>query len=93
MALPEPLAKSGETPITLSRHLQEVVDYARAVAQSYKQHWENLLGTELAEQVAKALVLSALTHDFGKIAEGFNARYWSENSDGNSATKCFQQPY
>jgi CRISPR-associated endonuclease/helicase Cas3 len=71
MALPEPLAKSGETPITLSRHLQEVADYARAVAQSYKQHWENLLGTELAEQVAKALVLSALTHDFGKIAEGF----------------------
>jgi len=71
MALPEPLAKSGETPITLSRHLQEVADYARAVAQSYKQHWENLLGTELAEQVAEALVLSALTHDFGKIAEGF----------------------
>jgi len=73
MALPEPLAKSksGETRIALSRHLQEVADYARAVAQSYKQHWENLLGTELAEQVAKALVLSALTHDFGKIAEGF----------------------
>jgi CRISPR-associated endonuclease/helicase Cas3 len=71
MALPEPLAKSGETRVPLSQHLQEVADYALAVAQSYKRHWENLLGTELADQVAKALVLSALTHDFGKIAEGF----------------------
>jgi len=71
MALSEPLAKSGETPVPLSQHLQEVAGYARAVAQSYKQHWENLLGSELAEQITKALVLSALTHDFGKIAEGF----------------------
>ena len=71
MALLEPLAKSGETPIPLSWHLQEVADYTRAVAESYKQHWENLLGRELSEQITKALVLSALTHDFGKIAEGF----------------------
>jgi len=79
MEVPEPLAKSGENPITLSQHLQEVADYAHAVAQSYKQHWENLLGTELAEQVAKALVLSALTHDFGKIAEGFQRSLIDKN--------------
>ncbi len=71
MALPEPLAKSGEKPVALSQHLREVADYAHAIAQSYKQHWENLLGTEFSDRVAKALVLSALTHDFGKIAEGF----------------------
>jgi len=71
MALPEPLAKSGEKPVTLSQHLREVADYAYAIAQSYKHHWENLLGTELMAQVVKALVVAALTHDFGKIAEGF----------------------
>lgn len=67
----ELLAKSGNPPIRLEDHLQEVADYARQVAQAYWPHWENLLGPELASKVFQALVLAALTHDLGKIAEGF----------------------
>jgi CRISPR-associated endonuclease/helicase Cas3 len=69
MVINEPLAKSGE--ILLSQHLLDVAKYARSVIQSYKQHWEKLLGLDLSERVARALILSALTHDLGKIAEGF----------------------
>jgi len=67
----EPLAKSGETPISLPGHLREVADYARTVVRFYRKHWENLLGADLAGLVAEALIVSALTHDLGKIAEGF----------------------
>jgi CRISPR-associated endonuclease/helicase Cas3 len=71
VALSEPLAKSGKKKVALSQHLREVADYAYAVVRAYKTFWVNLMGDELAEQVAEALILSALTHDFGKIAEGF----------------------
>ena len=71
MALLEPLAKSGETPVPLSQHLREVADYAHTVVQSYKNLWANLWGDEFSDQVSEALILSALTHDLGKIAEGF----------------------
>lgn len=67
----EPLAKSGEVPVTLREHLQQVADYARTVAEAYSTHWEILLGKEIAEKIRKALVLAALTHDLGKVAEGF----------------------
>ncbi len=67
----EPLAKSGEVPVTLREHLQQVADYARTVAEAYSTHWEILLGKETAEKIRKALVLAALTHDLGKVAEGF----------------------
>ena len=67
----EPLAKSGEVPVTLQEHLQQVADYARTVAEAYSTHWEILLGKETAEKIRKALVLAALTHDLGKVAEGF----------------------
>ena len=67
----EPLAKSGEVLVTLREHLQQVADYARTVAEAYFTHWEILLGKEIAEKIRKALVLAALTHDLGKVAEGF----------------------
>lgn len=71
MVAQEPLAKSGEILIALSQHLQEVANYAREVAQAYRHYWEKLVSSEEAERIVQALVLSALTHDFGKIAEGF----------------------
>jgi len=67
----EPLAKSGEVLVTLREHLQQVADYARTVAEAYFTHWEILLGKEIAEKIRRALVLAALTHDLGKVAEGF----------------------
>ncbi len=67
----EPLAKSGDVPITLREHLQQVADYARTIAEAYREHWELLLGKETAERLRKALLLAALTHDLGKAAEGF----------------------
>ncbi len=74
MAVPEPLAKSreaSEPPVWLSEHLRDVAAYACAIAQAYWVHWERLLGSEATDRVAQALILSALTHDLGKIAEGF----------------------
>ncbi len=67
----EPLAKSGDVPIPLREHLLQVAEYARMVAEAYQEHWSLLLGKEAAEKVQKALLLSALTHDLGKAAEGF----------------------
>ncbi len=67
----EPLAKSGDVPITLREHLQQVADYARTIAEAYREHWELLLGRKTAEKIQKALLLAALTHDLGKAAEGF----------------------
>jgi CRISPR-associated endonuclease/helicase Cas3 len=71
MAERRPLAKSGSHSISLADHLREVAGYARQVAATYLPHWEKLLGAERTEKVAQALVLAALTHDLGKIAEGF----------------------
>ena len=65
------LAKSGNQPISLDDHLLEVATYARQITDAYLPHWEKLLGQEEAKITARALVLSALTHDLGKIAEGF----------------------
>lgn len=65
------LAKSGDEHVTLKEHLQQVADYARMIAEAYRQHWELLLGRETADKVSKALLLAALTHDLGKAAEGF----------------------
>ncbi len=65
----EPLAKSGD--VTLHEHLDQVADYARMVVEAYREHWEVLLGKETAEKVQRALLLAALTHDWGKAAEGF----------------------
>lgn len=67
----ELLAKSGDEPVTLREHLQQVADYARMVIDAYRKHWELLLGRETAEKVSKALLLAALTHDLGKAADGF----------------------
>lgn len=67
----EPLAKSGNVPVTLQEHLQQVADYARMVSEAYCEHWKLLLGEEIAKKVHRALILAALTHDFGKAAEGF----------------------
>ncbi len=67
----EPLAKSGDVHIPLREHLLQVAEYARMVAEAYQEHWSLLLGKEAAEKVQQALLLSALTHDLGKAAEGF----------------------
>ena len=67
----EPLAKSGDVAVTLKEHLYQVTDYARMVADAYREHWKLLLGEEIAEKVRTALLLAALTHDLGKAAEGF----------------------
>lgn len=67
----EPLAKSGDVAVTLREHLHQVADYARMVADAYREHWKILLGEEIAEKVRRALLLAALTHDLGKAAEGF----------------------
>ncbi len=66
----EPLAKSSDPPITLDQHLAEVAHWARTVVDAYREHWRALLG-DRAEQIAAALVLAALTHDWGKAAVGF----------------------
>lgn len=73
MEIEEPLAKSSfsDTPIFLGDHLQDVARYAETIAKAYRVHWERLIGPELAEYVARALFLAALTHDVGKVAEGF----------------------
>jgi len=65
-----PLAKSSPS-INLDEHLRQVAAYARQVGEAYRSIWAQLLGEELAERVAKALVLAALAHDWGKIATGF----------------------
>lgn len=67
----EPLAKSGDVPVTLREHLQQVSDYARMVADAYFEHWKLLLGEKIAEKIRRALILAALTHDLGKAADGF----------------------
>lgn len=67
----EPLAKSGEDPVTLRDHLQQVAEYVRMVTNAYREHWKTLLGDEIAEKTRKALFLAALTHDLGKAADGF----------------------
>ncbi|MFN3420667.1 MAG: CRISPR-associated helicase Cas3' [Armatimonadota bacterium] len=67
----EPLAKSGNVTVTLKEHLYQVADYARMVADAYREHWKLLLGEEVAEKVRMALLLAALTHDLGKAADGF----------------------
>jgi len=68
----EPLAKSGpDEGVSLATHLRAVARYAHAVAQAYHPHWQKILPTGWAERIAQALVLAALTHDLGKLAEGF----------------------
>lgn len=67
----KPLAKSGEVPVTLREHLEEVADYVHMVTEAYCKHWKLLLGEEVAEKVKMALVIAELTHDLGKAAEGF----------------------
>lgn len=71
MEMQEPLAKSGDAPVPLSDHLRAVARYACSVADAYRIHWERLLGAVQAEKVAQALLFAALTHDLGKVAEGF----------------------
>ncbi len=66
-----PLAKSGQPVCYLNDHLEQVAAYAQAVAKAYREHWACLLGDPLAEAVAKALVLAAISHDLGKAASGF----------------------
>ncbi len=71
MSYSEPLAKPGEAPTPLAVHLQQVAEYARAVAKACRPHWERILTDEWAEIVEQALVIAALTHDLGKAAAGF----------------------
>ena len=67
----ELLAKSGEAPIPLTVHLQQVANYAHAAAEAFYPHWCRILTEEEAQWVKQALVIAALTHDLGKSAEGF----------------------
>lgn len=72
MSYSEPLAKSVDAnAVPLGRHLREVAEYARAIAEAYHMHWRKILGDEWAERVRQAAVLAALTHDLGKAATGF----------------------
>jgi CRISPR-associated endonuclease/helicase Cas3 len=67
----EPLAKSGEVPVPLREHLQQVAEYTHMVIYAYREHWKLLLGEEIAEKICRALLLAALIHDLGKAADGF----------------------
>lgn len=72
MSLVEPLAKSGDKEsVLLATHLCQVAEYARAIANAYRPHWQRLLNCKWAERVSQALVLAALAHDLGKAADGF----------------------
>jgi CRISPR-associated endonuclease/helicase Cas3 len=71
MSSAEPLAKSGEAPVRLAMHLQQVTDYARAAAEAFYPHWCRVMSEEWAQRVKQALVVAALAHDLGKAAEGF----------------------
>lgn len=71
MSSAELLAKSGETPVRLAMHLQQVADYARAAAEAFFPHWCQIMTEEWAQRVKQALVVAALAHDLGKAAEGF----------------------
>lgn len=66
-----PLAKSGEAPVPLEMHLQQVGNYARAAAEAFYPHWCRIVTEEWAQRVKQALVVAALAHDLGKAAEGF----------------------
>lgn len=66
-----PLAKSGEAPVPLEVHLQQVANYARAAAEAFYSHWCRIVTEEWAQRVKQALVAAALAHDLGKAAEGF----------------------
>ncbi len=71
MVLKNPLAKSGEQPVSLAEHLRSVANYAQTIASAYRCHWDDVVGPDLADRIAQSLVLSALAHDWGKIAVGF----------------------
>jgi len=83
MSYGEPLAKSGEPPLTLAEHLRQVADYARAVTEAYRPHWQRLLGEEWASCVSQALILAALAHDLGKAADGFQQALQSRRRGWN----------
>lgn len=67
----ELMAKSGEAPVPLAVHLQQVAAYSRAAAEAFYPHWCHIMTEEWAQRVKQALVIAALTHDLGKAAEGF----------------------
>jgi len=68
----EPLAKSGQDRgIPLATHLHEVAQYAQAIVRAYRNHWQQILSDDWADKLEQALILAALTHDLGKLAEGF----------------------
>ncbi|MCS7224906.1 MAG: CRISPR-associated helicase Cas3' [Armatimonadetes bacterium] len=72
MSCTDPLAKKADNQgITLTVHLQQVTNYARAIADAYYPHWQHILGDDWATQIRQGLVLAALTHDLGKATEGF----------------------
>lgn len=71
MSSAELLAKSGQAPVSLAMHLQQVADYARTAAEAFFPHWCQIVTEEWAQKVKQALVVAALTHDLGKAAEGF----------------------
>lgn len=71
MSSAELLAKSGEAPVQLAMHLQQVADYARTAAEAFYPHWRHIMDEEWAQRVKQALVVAALAHDLGKAAEGF----------------------
>lgn len=67
----EPLAKSGEPPITLRQHTLEVLAYAEQAVEAYRPLWQHMLGADATTVLARALPLAALGHDLGKAASGF----------------------
>jgi len=67
----EPLAKSGDPPLTLREHTLDVLRYIEQVTSTYRLLWEQILGKERAALLTYALPLAAVGHDLGKAASGF----------------------
>lgn len=69
----EPLAKSGDSQITLKQHLNEVAHYVDTVIEAYTSIWRMVLDEDCVNQLANALKIAALSHDLGKAAKGFQS--------------------
>jgi len=67
-----PLAKSDERgSVPLEKHLCDVTDYALSIMRAYRLHLDRLLTQGKVDQLENALVLSGMSHDLGKAAQGF----------------------
>ena len=67
----EPLAKSGDPPITLRQHTLEVLAYVEQVIPAYRVLWSRVLDSRSVDHLGRALPLAAAGHDLGKAALGF----------------------